>query len=87
MSNLYQVKHELWLDILYGSFAINDSEIKERLFDFSIMAFLQLKWIGSSILEDNGNYNYDSTKNLLKRPGNFDNFNHVMEEIKKGPTY
>ncbi len=87
MSKLYQVKHELWLDILYASFAINDSEIKDRLYDFSMIAFRHMKWIGSDILENGTDYNYDRAKMLLKRPCNFDIFNYLIEEIRQAQTF
>ena len=38
MNKTYQKKHELWLNILFASFAINDETIKSRLYDFSQIA-------------------------------------------------
>ena len=66
MSKLYQVKHELWLDILYASFAVEDREIKDKLYDFAMIAFRHMKWIGESLLEAGNDYNYDRTKMLHK---------------------
>ncbi len=82
MNKLYQIKHELWLDILFASFTINDVEIKERLYEFSMIAFRHMKWLGSSILASGDDYNYDRTKVLQKRLCNFDVFNYLIEEIK-----
>ena len=83
MNRLYQVKHELWLDILFASFAVNDSLIKDRLYDFAMINFRHMKWLGQSILKDGDDYNYDRTKMLLKREYNFDIFTYLIEEIKK----
>jgi len=83
VNRLYQVKHELWLDILFASFAVNDSVIKDRLYDFAMINFRHMKWLGKSILKDGGDYNYDRTKMLMKRECNFDVFNYLIEEVKK----
>jgi len=82
MNKLYQAKHELWLDILYASFAISDPVIKDRLYDFAMINFRHMKWLGQSILENEDDYNYDRTKMLLKRACTFDIFNYLIEEIK-----
>jgi len=82
MNKLYQVKHELWLDILYASFAIENSEIKDRLYDFSMIAFRHMKWIGGETLEQGADYNYDRAKMLLRRQSNFEVITYLLEEIK-----
>ena len=82
MSKLYQVKHELWLDILFASFAIENSEIKDRLYDFSMIAFRHMKWIGGDVLEHGAEYNYDRSKMLLRRQSNFEILTYLLEEIK-----
>ena len=87
MSKLYQVKHELWLDILYASFAVEDREIKDKLYDFAMIAFRHMKWIGESLLESGNDYNYDRTKMLHKRQYNFDIFTYLIEEIKTAQTF
>ena len=82
MNKLYQVKHELWLDILFASFAVENREIKERLYDFSMIAFRHMKWLGESLLEKGDDYNYDRTKMLHKRQSNFEIFQYLIREIK-----
>ncbi len=78
MSNLYQIKHELWLHITFSSFAIEDEKIKSRLYDFSIIAFRHMKWLGTEILESGDNYNYDRKMQLYKQDSVFD----VLESLK-----
>ncbi len=82
MNKLYQVKHELWLDILFASFAVENREIKERLYDFSMIAFRHMKWLGESLLEKGDDYNYDRSKMLHKRQCNFEIFQYLIREIK-----
>ncbi|MFT7860061.1 MAG: iron-binding protein [Sulfurimonas sp.] len=65
-NSTYQKKHELWLAILFASFAINDEAIKSRLYDFSQIAFRHMKWLGSDILENGDDYNYDREWQLVK---------------------
>ncbi len=87
MNKLYQIKHELWLDILYASFAIENSEIKDKLYDFSMIAFRHMKWLGGDILEAGDDYNYDRSKMLLKRECNFDIFKYLIEEIRAAQSH
>ena len=81
-NNVYQKKHELWLSILFASFAINDEAIKSRLYDFSQIAFRHMKWLGSAILESGKDYNYDREMVLLKRESNFAILKALQEEIQ-----
>jgi len=78
MNKIYQKKHELWLHILFASFAINDEAIKSKLYDFSQIAFRHMKWLGSDLLASENNYNYDREMQLLKRENVF----HVVDALK-----
>jgi len=82
MDNLYKKKHELWLSIAFASFAIEDEEIKSRLYDFSQIAFRHMKWIGSATLQRGENYNYDRDMMLYKRETTFEILEALVEEIK-----
>ncbi len=74
----YQKKHQLWLSILFASFAINDEAIKSRLYDFSQIAFRHMKWLGNAILENGKDYNYDRDMILYKRESVFE----VLEDLQ-----
>jgi hypothetical protein len=78
MNNLYKKKHELWLHVNFASFAINDEEIKARLYDFSQIAFRHMKWISHDILNAGENYNYDRDMMLYKSESVFE----VIEALK-----
>ena len=82
MNKYYQEKHELWLSITFASFAINDEEIKSRLYEFSLIAFRHMKWLGSDILAKGDNYNYDRKMTLYKRDTVFDIINSLIEDVK-----
>ena len=86
MNNMYKKKHELWLHITFASFAINDEEVKSRLYEFSLIAFRHMKWLGSEILESGEDYNYDREMKLYKRESVFEVLQALMIEIKETMT-
>ncbi|DAB31066.1 MAG TPA: iron-binding protein [Sulfurimonas sp. UBA12504] len=81
MNSLYKNKHELWLHITFASFAINDEEIKARLYEFSLIAFRHMKWLGADILKDGDDYNYDRDMKLFKRQSVFEVLHALMKEV------
>ena len=83
MSKLYQAKHELWLHITFASFAINNEAIKSRLYDFSMIAFRHMKWLGSDILACGNNYNYDRSMKLYKKESVFGVLNDLVEKVQE----
>jgi len=84
MNNLYKQKHQLWLKIVFASFAVNDEAIKSKLYDFSQIAFRHLKWIGSDILQKGDDYNYDRDyKALEKFTSNHELLNDLKSDIIK----
>ena len=82
MDKTYQKKRQLWLSVAFASFAINDEEIKSRLYDFSQIAFRHMKWLGSEALGAGGDYDYDRDMKLLKRGGVFETLEALVEEVK-----
>ncbi len=84
MSNeLYKAKHEMWLKILFASFAIDDETIKSKLYDFSQMAFRHMKWVGEAVLRAGNEYNYDRDMMLYKRQSVFEVLRPLKEDILK----
>ncbi|MFK5937420.1 MAG: iron-binding protein [Sulfurimonas sp.] len=86
MNKIYQQKHELWLSITFASFAINDEEIKSRLYDFAQIAFRHMKWLGSDILNAGDNYNYDRDMTLYKRKSVFEIIETLKSEVQNIQT-
>jgi len=78
----FQKKHELWLSINFASFAINDEEIKSKLYDFSQIAFRHMKWLASDILDSGDNYNYDRDMTLYKKDSVFEVITTLVDEVK-----
>jgi hypothetical protein len=83
MDKLFQQKHELWLKITFASFAINNEEIKSRLYEFSLIAFRHMKWLSEDILERGDDYNYDRDMMLYKKNVVFEIINTLIDEVKE----
>ncbi|MDY0116892.1 MAG: iron-binding protein [Sulfurimonadaceae bacterium] len=83
-SNIYKAKHKLWLEILFASFAINDEEIKTRLYDFSQIAFRHMKWMSDAIVSQNDIYNYERNSMVLfKRESVFELVQSLKNSVLK----
>ena len=82
MSKLYQAKHELWLHITFASFAISDEALKSKLYDFSMIAFRHMKWLGSDILASGHEYNYDRQMKLFKKESVFEVLNELVQHVQ-----
>jgi hypothetical protein len=82
MHKLYQEKHELWLAITFASFSISDATIQSRLYEFSLIAFRHMKWLGSEILENSQDYNYDRDMQLSKDSTSFEIIHALQKRIK-----
>lgn len=85
-NKLYKIKHELWLELLFGSFAVEDKDVKDKLYDFSMIAFRHMKWIGEAFLESGMDYNYDRTITLKPHCCSFELYRDLIESIKKAQT-
>lgn len=81
MDKIYQKKHELWLGILFSSFAVSDEQMKSRLYDLSQIAFRHMKWLGDAILIQGGDYNYDRDYELHKYTTSFEVLENLYEQV------
>jgi len=59
MKNIFQKKHELWLQILFGAFALPKGEIFDTLYDFSLIEFRHLKWLAKEIIKNKDDIDFD----------------------------
>ena len=84
---LFQAKHELWLHLLFSSFAIKDPVIKEKLYELSQISFRHLKWIAKSYREDNKYYDYKRNVINIKHDDVFNTLTHLKERIIENQQY
>ena len=85
---LFQKKHELFLSMLFGSFAIKDEELFDTLYDFALIEYRHLNWLGTRMAEEKMEFNFDFDRNEVKfqAKDNFELFKLLktkIEDIKK----
>ncbi len=82
LSLLFQIKHELWLKILFTSFAIQDDKIKSELYEFASMQYRHLKWLSNELKEKDEEYNYSKNEINIEKNSNFEYFQFLIDEIQ-----
>lgn len=82
LNEVYQAKHELWLKVLFTSFAINDPKIKEKLYEFANIEFRHLKWLCNELKDQNIEYNYERYAIDIQKDSAFEYFEYLISEIK-----
>jgi hypothetical protein len=82
LNKIYQIKHELWLKILFSSFAIKNQKIKNELYEFSNIQFRHLKWLSNELKDKNIEYNYNRDIIDFQKKTNFECFEYIINEIK-----
>lgn len=82
LAEIYQLKHELWLKILFTSFAVSDERIKSELYDISMIEFRHLKWLGNNLRNSNIVYNYDRYAIDFAKNSTFEAFRYLINEIQ-----
>ena len=59
MSDLFKKKHEFWLKLLFGSFALPRGEEADLLEEFAKIEYRHLKWLAQRIVENGGDFDWD----------------------------
>ncbi len=59
MKRLFKQKHELWLEMLFGAFAIEDGEIFDTLYDFAMIEYRHMVWFGGYLVEKSEAFDFD----------------------------
>jgi len=82
LNKIYQTKHELWLKILFCSFAIKEARLSRTLYEFSTIQFRHMKWISNALAEKNEDYNYNKGAINLEKKTSFEIFEYLIAQIK-----
>jgi len=82
LNQIYQIKHELWLKILFSSFAIKNEKIKNELYDFATIEYRHLKWLANELKDKNIEYDYEKNDINIEKESNFCYFQFIIDEIK-----
>jgi len=87
MKKLFKKKHELFLSMIFGAFSIKDEKIYEIFYDFALIEYRHLAWLGKAIKESGGEFDYDIDRDEVKfmAKDNFELFKNLkgmLEAIK-----
>jgi len=82
IDKIYQAKHELWIKVLFSSFAIRNEKIKIKIYEFAQIEFKHLKWLSNNLKENGVKYNYDKYAIDINKETNFEFFEYLIFEIK-----
>ncbi len=82
-NKLFQQKHELWLTMLFGSFSISNEEIADILYDFSMIEYRHLTWLGGALADDGVDFNYDKDEIDFQAEDNATLFGKLIVGIEK----
>jgi rubrerythrin len=66
-SNIYNIKHNVWLVTLFSSFAIKDETISKELYEFAMIEFRHLRWLSRELKAIHVEYNYDREEIHLEK--------------------
>jgi len=82
LNKIYQIKHELWLKILYSSFSIKNERIKSQIYNFANIEFRHMKWLSNNLKEQNISYNYEKFAIDMPKSSTFEILEYIISEIK-----
>ncbi|MCI0500936.1 MAG: iron-binding protein [Epsilonproteobacteria bacterium] len=82
LNEIYQLKHELWLKILFISFAITNEKIKNELYEMSQIEFRHLKWLGNKLKEEKIEYDYDRFAIDFAKNTTHESFSYLLNELQ-----
>jgi rubrerythrin len=82
LNKIFQLKHELWLKILFSSFAIKNAEIKSELYEMAATEFRHMKWLSNKLKDENIEYDYEKYAIDIQKETSFQYFGYLINEIK-----
>ncbi len=81
MKNLFKQKHELWLEVLFGAFAMEDGEIFDLLYDFAMIEYRHMVWLGGHLVESGGEFDFDRDELDITASSTHEVFERLIEKI------
>ncbi len=82
-SNIFQKKHQLWLTVLFGAFSVKDEVIFDTLYDFAMIEYRHLVWLGDALVVEKVAFNYDKETIDFQAKDNFELFTIMIEALKE----
>ncbi len=81
--SLFQKKHQLWLKILFGAFSVKDEVIFDTLYDFAMIEYRHLVWLGDALVIEKVAFDYDKEPIDFQAKDNFELFTIMIEALKE----
>ena len=84
MKKLFERKHELFLSMIFGAFSIKDEKLYEIFYDFALIEYRHLTWLGKAIKEVGNEFDYDINRDDVKfmAKDNFELFKNLKELLE-----
>ncbi len=80
-SEIFRKKHELWLSMLFGALSVENDEICNLIYDFSMIEFRHLKWFGQKLAKENIEISFDRGEIKYRADTNFDLIKQLIANI------
>ena len=86
---LFRKKHELFLSMIFGAFSISDEKLYEIIYDFALIEYRHLNWLGTRFSEEKKEFDYDYDRGSVKfeAKDNFELFQLLKTQIADMKTY
>jgi len=81
-SKLFEKKHELWLRVLFGAFSVRDEKLYDLLYDFAMIEYRHLLWLGNELKEKDIEFDFNRDQIQIEFENNFDLFASLIDELK-----
>jgi len=78
---IFRLKHQLWIEITFGSFSVSNTRIKDELYEISKIYFRHLKWLGSKLKDEGVEYDYDKDNIKINHNSNHALFLSLIKSI------
>jgi len=83
--NIFQRKHELFLTMLFGAFSIKDEKLFDIFYDFAMIEYRHLNWLGERLILNSVEIDFDYEKDNIKfvASNNFELFLNIKSMIEE----
>ena len=82
-ASIFQKKHQLWLKILFGAFSVKDEALFDTLYDFAMIEYRHLVWLGDELVIEKQAFDYDKESIDFQAKDNFELFTIMIEALKE----
>ncbi len=81
--DLFRKKHELWLQVLFGAFSIRDEGIFGTLYDFAMIEYRHLNWLGQALADEGTPIDYEKGEIDFRADRNFSLFEKLIDALEE----